>query len=156
MPRRPVEAVMNRDVITIAPESTARDAERTLAQHRISGAPVVDEAGHLLGVVSHSDLVSADAARPTVAAVGAFFTDEDELRDVGSLPADPGQLLRVRDVMTPEVLSVSPDTPLHAAARIMREHRVHRLLVVEGKRLCGIVSALDLLLALEEMGRSLE
>lgn len=56
--------------------------------------------------------------------------------------------------MSRHVLSVAPDAPLTEAARLMRQHRVHRLLVVDGETLCGIVSALDLLIAIEEASPS--
>lgn len=149
MPHRAVSAVMNREVRTLRPEMTAREAEQLLAAHHISGAPIVDAQGRVLGVISQSDLVRYDAARTSVAAVGAFFTDVDEYRDLAALPADEG-LLRVDALMTREVLAVRPEAPLTEAARRMRQHRVHRLLVIEDDRLRGLVTALDLLRAIEE------
>lgn len=149
MPRRPVRAVMQPEVVTLSPEMSAREAERVLAEHRIGGAPVVDEQRRVLGVLSQSDLVRFDAERPSAAAVGAFYSDLDEYRDIAALPADES-LVRVEQLMRRSVLSIGPDAPLREAAERMRQHRVHRLLVVEGGVLRGVVSALDLLIAVDQ------
>jgi CBS domain-containing protein len=139
---------MQREVVTLDPEMSARDAERLLAEHRIGGAPVVDGSGRVLGVVTQTDLVRLEAAPPSAAAAGAFFRDLDEYRDLAALPASES-LVPVTRVMSRDVLSVAPDAPLQEAAHRMREHRVHRLLVVEDGRLRGVVSALDLLIAVD-------
>lgn len=149
MPRRPVRDVMQTEVVTLRADMSARDAERVLAEHRIGGAPVVDEAGRVLGVLSQSDLVRLDAAPPSTGATGAFFSDVEDYRDLAALPAGES-LIPVTRVMSTEVLSVAPDTSARDAAHRMREHRVHRLLVVEDGVLRGVVSALDLLIAVDE------
>ena len=149
MPRRPVRAVMQREVVTLRAETSARDAERMFAEHRISGAPVVDDAGRVLGVLSQSDLARLEAQRPSAASTGAFFSDVDDYRELAALPAAQS-LVRVDTLMRRDVLSIEPDAPLQEAARRMREHRVHRLLVVEGGELRGVVSAFDLLVAVAE------
>ncbi len=147
MPERSVESVMQRDVVTLRPESSAREAERLLATHRIGGAPVVDEAGRVVGVLSQSDLGRLEAERPSTAAAGAFFSDVDDYREIGALPA-AASVVPVARLMSREVLSVSPAATLAEAARRMRERRVHRLLVVENGALRGVVSAFDLLVAI--------
>jgi len=149
MPRRPVRTVMQPQVVTLRPEMSARDAERLFAEHRIGGAPVVDDAGRPVGVLSQSDLVRLDAAPPTAAAAGAFFSDVDDYRDIAALPADES-LVPVSRVMSARVLSIEPDATIEEAARRMRAHRVHRLLVVEHGVLRGVVSAFDLLVALDQ------
>lgn len=149
MPHRPVHTVMQARVVTLRPEMSARDAERILAEHRLSGAPVVDEQQRVLGVVSQSDLVRLDAEPPSTAAAGAFFSDVPNYEDLGTLPADES-MVRVDAVMSRNVLAVAPGDPLTKAAGLMREHGVHRLLVVENGTLRGILSALDLLIAIEQ------
>jgi CBS domain-containing protein len=140
---------MQTQVVALRPEMSAQDAERLFAEHELTGAPVVDDTNRVLGVVSQSDLVRLDTAPPSTATAGAFFTDIASYADLGALPADES-MVRVDALMSHRVLSVAPESPLTEAARLMREHRVHRLLVVDGDRLCGIVSALDLLIAIEE------
>lgn len=149
MPRRPVRSVMQSEVIALRPEMTAREAERVLARHRLGGAPVVDDRRRVLGVLSQSDLVRFDADRPSTAATGAFFTDVEDYRDLAALPADES-LVTVAQIMSRDVLAVAPEASLAEAARLMREHRVHRLLVLEDGVLCGLVSALDLLVAVDQ------
>jgi CBS domain-containing protein len=149
MPERPVEAVMQREVVTLRPEASVRDAERLFAEHRIGGAPVVDDAGRLVGVLSQSDLARVEAERPSTAAAGAFFSDVDDYRDLAAAPAAPS-VVPVARVMSREVLSIAPGATLAEAARRMRERRVHRLLVVEDGALRGIVSAFDLLVAIAD------
>lgn len=149
MPHRPVQAVMQTQVVTLRPEMNARDAERLLTEHRLTGAPVVDDAQRVLGVVSHTDLVRLDAQPPSTASAGAFFSDVPEYDDLGDLPADE-TLVLIETIMTRTLRTVGPSDPLTHAARLMRQHGIHRLLVVEDQRLCGIVSSLDLLVAIEE------
>lgn len=149
MPERSVESVMQRAVVTLHPESSARDAECLLAEHRIGGAPVVDDAGRVVGVLSQSDLGRLEAERPSTAAAGAFFSDVDDYRDIGTLPA-AASVVPVARLMSQDVLSVAPGATLAEAARRMRERRVHRLLVVEDGALRGVVSAFDLLVAIAE------
>jgi CBS domain-containing protein len=151
MPYRTVADLMQAEVVTLHPEMSAREAQRVLASHHISGAPVVDDAGGVLGVVSQADLARLEAERPTTAAAGAFFTDVADYRELAALPADEG-LVRVESLMQRRVLSVPPGTEIAEAAARMREHRVHRLLVTEGGRLRGVVSAFDLLRVLAEPG----
>jgi len=149
MPHRPVRAVMQSRVVTLRPDMTARDAERILAEHRLTGAPVVDDAQRVLGVVSQSDLVRLDAQPPSAATAGAFFSDVAAYDDLGTLPADES-MVRLDTLMSRNVLAVAPGDPLTQAARLMRQHGVHRLLVVENGTLCGMISALDVLIAVAE------
>ncbi len=149
MPHRPVRAVMQSKVVTLRPDMSAQDAEQILAEHRLTGAPVVDDAQRVLGVVSQSDLVRLDVRPPSTATTGAFFSDVAAYDDLGTLPADES-MVRLETLMSPNVLAVAPDDPLTEAARLMRRHRVHRLLVVENGTLRGVLSALDLLIAIEE------
>lgn len=149
MPRRPVRDVMQRQVVTLRPEMSAREAERVLVGHRIGGAPVVDDAGRVVGVLTQSDLVRLDAEPPSAAAAGAFFSDVADYRDLATLPAGE-HLVPVASVMSRDVLSIAPDASLEEAARRMRERRVHRLLVIEDGVLRGVVSALDLLVAIDD------
>ncbi len=72
----------------------------------------------------------------------------EEYQDLAQVPIEHHNQ-PVEEAMTREVLTVTPDTDVWEAARLLREHRVHRLLVVEDSKLVGLVSALDLLGALE-------
>lgn len=119
-----VRDLMSPVVLTVAPDDSAKSAAQRLAQAGISGAPVRDEAGALVGIVSHSDLTNVRLAgsrrRPTVS-----------------------------DVMTPDLLGVYADDPAVAAALEMSNHDIHRVLVwnADGE-VAGIVTSLDLVKAI--------
>ena len=148
-PRRVFE-LMNPDVVTLRPEHTLVEAQELLATKSVSGAPVVDASGRVLGVVSQNDLVRKAAHPDTVAQAGQFFSSVEDYADLGETPVPAGSM-RVADVMSKRVFSVNRDTGVAVAANIMRERRIHRLLVTDRGVLVGIVSSLDLLRVVEEL-----
>jgi len=116
-----VKKVMTTDVITLSPEDTPREALRTLVRHSISGAPVVDEEGHLLGIVSEYDLIET-LYKPEI-----FHA-------------------RVREIMTASVFSVRETTTLSEIANLFVAHRIRRLPVLSPDgHLMGLVCRRDLL-----------
>lgn len=114
---------MQTDVLTVSPETSLVDIHRMLVQEEIHGAPVVDDDGRVCGVITSLDLLRPGA---------------DDLE-----PA----LLTAADVMTREVVAVSPDMPVAEVAQTMREQHVHRVLVIEDHELLGILTTFDLLRA---------
>jgi CBS domain-containing protein len=138
--------LMTPDVVTV-PEATPVIAiARLLAERGISAVPVVGADGTVKGVVTEADLIRRLAGEED-APLGWF----------GSLFADPARLADqyarthgavAADIMTEEVLSVSPDTTAAHIAHMMEEHGVRRVLVMQEGRLKGIVSRADLLRAL--------
>ncbi|MFI9025220.1 CBS domain-containing protein [Streptomyces sp. NPDC053560] len=142
MHHRSVSDVMNRDVVTAEPAMVFKDIARLLAQHRISGAPVVDGDGKVLGVVSETDLM----ARQTV-------QDDERPRRFPHLTLDGARAVRaksrattVADLMTKPAITVGPRQSLVEAARVMARHHCNRLPVIDAEgRLMGIVTRGDLL-----------
>lgn len=137
--------VMHKRVVTVRPNMLVRELARLLDEKRISGAPVVDRDGRIVGVVSKSDLV------------------HHELDDVDAHEAEDSHLpkgfhiespdrTRVADIMTPSVVEVPKDAPVSGLARMMRRRRIHRVFVTQGRKLQGIVTTLDLLRLLEKKG----
>lgn len=141
---------MNPDVVALAPGTTVPEAQALLARRSVSGAPVVDAAGHVLGVVSQNDLVRSAAHPDTAGHKGMFFTSDEDFEDLAETPA-PSSATTVREVMTRRVHHVSRDTGVAVAANVMRERRIHRLLVTERGVLVGVVTSLDLLRVVEEL-----
>ena len=140
--------VMTRGAITVTAESTVEDAARLMLSRRISGLPVVDASGALAGMLTEGDLLRR-------AEIG---TERRHARWV-ELLLGPGRLARdyvqthagkVGAIMTREVVSIAPNTPLDAAVALMEKHRVKRLPVLEHGRLVGILSRANLLAALVE------
>ena len=148
-PRRVFE-LMNPDVVSLRPDQSVAEAQQLLAARSVSGAPVVDESGRVLGVVSQNDLVRTAAHPDTAEHSGQFFSSVEDYADLGATPVQAGSI-RVSEVMTKRVFSVNRDTGVAVAANIMRERRIHRLLVTDRGVLVGIVSSLDLLRVVEEL-----
>ena len=148
-PRRVLE-LMNPDVVTLRPEHSVAEAQEILSAKSVSGAPVVDDAGRVVGVVSQNDLVRRTTHPDTAEHAGQFFSSIEEFADLGATPVAAGSV-RVADVMSKRVYSVGRDTGVAVAANIMRERRIHRLIVTDKGVLVGIVTSLDLLRVVEEL-----
>ena len=149
--QRTIAEIMQKKVKTIGPDRTLPDLERELLRWRIGAMPVVERGGKLVGIVSRSGVVRqlclerslgeamADAYRDQT---DASFAVQAESA-IGGAIGQRMERLRVRDVMISEVLTVPPDLPVVKAAQLLIERRIHRLPVVEGEKLVGIVSSLD-------------
>jgi CBS domain-containing protein len=144
-----VGELMNPDVVSLRPEMTVPEAQELLASRSVSGAPVVDAAGRVVGLVSQNDLVRSAAHPDTAEHKGVFFTSDEDFEDLGQTPL-PASATRVEEVMSRKIYQVARDTGVAIAANIMRERRIHRLLVTDRGVLVGVVTSLDLLRVVEE------
>uniref|UniRef100_A0A7V4G7E7 CBS domain-containing protein n=1 Tax=Desulfobacca acetoxidans TaxID=60893 RepID=A0A7V4G7E7_9BACT len=138
--------IMTREVITVNVDASVEDLARLLETHRISGVPVLDQDGALVGVVTQSDLVrrSRDLELPpalNILDIHLFL--ETPSRFLKRLTQLLGN--RVGEVMTPHPVVVAPDTPVQEIARIMDTQKVHTLPVMAEGKLVGIVGKLDLI-----------
>lgn len=143
-----VKDVMNPDVMTVSDDMTTDDLVRYLNEHEISGAPVVDGQGHLVGVVSMTD-IGRNLAEPSdfASPPSEFYrdtADELTLEDLGQRFVEE-HTVTVRHVMTPVVQQVPVTASVVEAARIMIEHHIHRLVVTKNRQPVGIVTSMDLL-----------
>ena len=148
--RRRVGELMNPDVVSVRPDMTVPEAQDLLSRRSVSGAPVVDARGRVLGVVSQNDLVRSTAHPDTAAKTGQFFTSVEEYEELGLTRVAPSSQ-RVADVMSRQVYHVGRDASAAVAANIMRERHIHRLLVLDKGVLVGVVTSLDLLRVVEEV-----
>lgn len=141
--------IMHRRVITVKPFMTLREVATVFTEHRITGAPVVDVNGKLVGVVSQTDLVRHERESPRgVAEITGYYRGPD----VGDMPQgfqlEAPDFTRVSQVMTPAIHSADEKTGVKELARMMLRHHIHRVVITRGGRLSGIVSSLDLLKAI--------
>lgn len=139
--------VMQSDLVSVRAGDTLEEVERVVADARVGGVPVLDDDGHMLGVLSTKDLVrchAEDAERPEDVGFEDTVLDAEETEPVAFQRAN-GTAVCAGDVMTTEVETIGPDTSLVDAARTMVTNGVHRLVVVDHGRLVGIVSTMDLL-----------
>lgn len=114
-----VDQLMTRNVKTATPDELVEDVAKRLAFHNVTGLPVEDWDGSVIGIVSELDVI-------------------DKIGEI------------IRDVMTPDVITVRPDTPIDEAAMLMAQRGIKRLPVLEDGKLVGILSRADIVRALAE------
>jgi CBS domain-containing protein len=145
--------IMQSSILSIAPNTPLAAVQRMFFEEEIHGAPVVDETGAVLGIVTSMDLVRSgaeqgDDARTRPAAVDYLaevleFSPGDWASAEGRLEGYFGGLVAA-DVMTEKPVSVDVTTPVAKVAQALTQNRIHRVLVFDGDQLCGIVSSSDL------------
>ena len=116
--------VMVKDVITVTESMPLKDVARMFIEKKITGAPVVNVEGELVGVISETDII-----RKTTS-IGAWS------------PNTVGQ------IMTRPAVTVSPDETLQRVCEMMYNRRIHRVVVAEGARIKGILTTMDILRAI--------
>lgn len=124
-----VAELMETQVRTVRPDASVADAIVTMADGHVSSLPVVDGHGRMMGVISNTDVLAAEAE----AAEGSVQTLLDDTP--------------VQAIMSPRPLAVSPETLLSEAAQQMLYADVHRLYVVDEDRVVGVFSSMDLVRA---------
>jgi CBS domain-containing protein len=152
---RPITAadLMNPEVLTVPDDMTVRELARFLVENDITGAPVEDDAGRLVGVVSVFDiarLLGEDEAdfeleESEEHAPGNGASDADGLDDENDDDDEDDEDLLVEDIMTPAVWSVPEEATVPEVAALMLKEHLHRLVVVREDEPVGIISTSDLL-----------
>jgi CBS-domain-containing membrane protein len=138
--------IMNSEVITITDESTVKELARILAIHQISGVPVINDQGKLVGVVTESDLIyqTKKVHIPTVITIldSVFYLENpDKMGDEMKKMAGT----KVKDILTSSPVTVTEDTPLDEIATIMAEKNMHTLPVVNKGGLVGVIGKKDII-----------
>ena len=116
--------VMIKDVVTVAETMPLKEVTILFKEKRITGAPVVDANGELVGVISETDII-----RKTTS-IGAWS------------PSTAGQ------IMTRNAVTVAPDESLQRVCELMFNRRIHRVVVAEGRQIRGIITTMDILRAI--------
>lgn len=143
-----VRDIMTRPVIFATVDMTIRELMDLLREKGISGVPVTDDELRLVGVISEADLIRLDLAGQ------AEPHDSFSLRE-GVMSVERTYTMeqldqRVSEVMVAKVLTVDASAPIKAACTLFAEHRVHRLVVMEGDEIAGIVTPVDIVRALAD------
>ena len=125
-----VAELMQRKVKTVRSQASVAEAIVSLADAHISGMPVVDGAGKVIGVLSTTDVLTAEAEADDPASRQALFENTE-----------------VREIMTPRPFIIAPGEDIREAARRMLYADVHRLFVAEGDQIVGIISTTDIVRA---------
>ncbi|ADW17263.1 CBS domain containing membrane protein [Desulfobulbus propionicus DSM 2032] len=138
--------IMTREVITVNARTSVRELAALLLSHKISGAPVVDEAGKVIGVVTESDLIfqNKKVHLPTAFAIlDAFVFLEPPDRMKEELRKMAGT--RVGDICSTPLISVGPETDLEELATLMAEKKMHTLPVMAEGTLVGVIGKSDII-----------
>jgi len=140
--------VMTENVVSVPDFLDLRELGKLLVDRNISGAPVVDNDQNLVGVVSLTDLVLYNLSRDDELVFESDFYHSARMDSQHLLPGfqiEDCNTGTVSDIMTPVVHSVTENASISSVSRIMTKHHVHRVIVRKGKKIRGIISALDLL-----------
>jgi CBS domain-containing protein len=137
--------IMTKDIITVKPATTIEDLAHILIKHQISGTPVVDEDGNLIGIVTENDLISKNKKLhiPTILRLFDAFIPlgtsrlEEEIKRMAAFT--------VGEICTRNVVTCDEDMSIEDVATMMTEKKIHLLPVLKERRLVGIIGKKDLI-----------
>jgi CBS domain-containing protein len=141
-----VKDIMTKEVITVMPEAEIIYATKLLLENGINGVPVTNETGKLVGILCQSDLIAQQKKLP----VPSFFSFLDGLIALTSMKQFEKEVqkiaaITVAQAMTPNPVTVRPDTDIEAVAALMVDNNFHTIPVVDEGELVGIVGKEDIL-----------
>ncbi|MDI1267260.1 MAG: CBS domain-containing protein [bacterium] len=143
--------IMTKDVTTVTPHTSIRDAASIMLKCHFSGLPVVDDSGSLVGMVSQSDFLRRAETGTVRKRTGILQLFSSAGKLANEFVHEHGR--KVQDVMTTDVLTIGEQTTLSEIVALMEKHDVKRLPVMSGKILAGIVTRTNLLQAVASMAR---
>lgn len=141
-----VKDIMTKELITVSPDTEIVRATKLLLENRINGIPVTDETGKLVGILCQSDLIAQQKKLP----IPSFFTFLDGLIALTSMKQIEKQVqkiaaITVAQAMTPNPVTVQPETDIEKVAALMVDKNFHTIPVVDEGELVGIVGKEDIL-----------
>jgi len=141
-----VKDIMTKKLITVLPETEIVQAAKILLENRINGVPVVDQTGNLVGILCQSDLISQQKTLP-IPSLFTFLDGYIHLTSRKQLEKQARKIAAtsVAEAMTPEPVTVGPETGIQAVAALMVDHNFHTLPVLDEGKLVGIVGKEDIL-----------
>jgi predicted transcriptional regulator len=142
--------IMSSPVITVRDNLSIKDVTATFKSKKITGAPVINEYGTPVGVISYDDIVRHEPKHTTVAEniSSEFILSGSGTRETsGKKERDPGtkKVEYVRDIMTPFIYRVDESTSVGKLVDVMLEGNIHRIFVSRGDDIVGVITALDIL-----------
>lgn len=146
--------VMVSPVFTVKPTSSVKETAKTFLERKISAAPVVDEQGKLVGIISEGDLIhrsEAGTERQRPRWLESFISNETLAAEYTRAHAR-----KVADIMTRQVITAEPDRPLHEIAALLERNAIKRVPIVKDGQLVGIVSRANLVQAVATAKQALE
>jgi len=140
------KSIMVRKVISVGLEMTVREAAKLFHDNKISGAPVVDANGGLVGVISQTDM-ARHRVRGALSKDGSYWNPESAAGIIFGETERSSASIKVKEIMTKHVFSASESTPVRDIMRIMVKEKIHRVIITSDGKLCGVLSTMDVLRA---------
>lgn len=144
--------IMSKHVVWITEDMSVDNAMSLFIEEMISGAPVVDDDGNMTGVVSMRDFLKNGSLKTGFSAdreEAIFYNESWELpisrEEASSFHLETGKDLKVSEVMTPIVFNADVETPVEELAETMLKGRIHRMVILDGDELAGLVTTMDML-----------
>lgn len=149
--------IMTKDIITVSPEAEIAQATKLLVEKGINGVPVVDGKGNLVGIICQSDLIAEQKKLP-IPSLFTFLDGFIRLTSIKHLEKEVRKIaaITVADAMTPNPVTVKPETSLEEVATLMVEKNFHTLPVMEAGKLVGVIGKEDVLKTLMQSPKTLE
>ncbi len=138
--------IMTSEIITVSPDTEIATAAKILLEKRINGLPVMDAFGRLVGILCQSDLVAQQKSFP-IPSVFTLLESFIPLTSIKRIDKEVEKIaaLEVKQAMTPDPVTVNPETDIEDVAKLMVDQKYHTLPVVEGDKVVGIIGKEDVL-----------
>ncbi|MCK4838236.1 MAG: CBS domain-containing protein [Desulfobulbaceae bacterium] len=138
--------IMTRKIITVELDLAVSELADLFWENRIGGAPVVDESGKLLGIVTESDLID-QSKKVHIPTIMTILDSMIFLENPAKLDKEMKKMTgtKVKDIYSNEVVTVNEDTPMSELATIMADRRMHTLPVVKDEKIVGVIGKADII-----------
>lgn len=158
MPKRKIQGIMTKDVITAEPKDTIKDVIKKLSDNGISGLPVINKDNEVVGMVSETDILQAlktesrtlSLVFPSSHALGMTFEETKNHRALKEAMKEV-QNIKIEKIMKTDVISVNPENTIAEVSSIMTKHNINRVPVVKKDKLIGIVTRGDIIKGLSKV-----
>lgn len=156
-----VRQIMVKKVITLSPTETIKEAVEKFAEHNISGCPVVDENGQVVGIFTETDFLASLKTHqrevrmlyPPYIPIGISFVETKKQKEILSVIKEMSGT-KIEKVMKTNVVKVAPEEKIEHALQLMVENKINRLPVVKDNKIVGIVTRGDLIKGIYEESTS--
>ena len=148
--------VMVTNVIAVGSNASVQEVADILLTNRISAAPVVDDHGELIGIISEGDLIRRAQSGTERHRSWRLEIIASESKEDLAIEYVKSHASKVGDVMTHEVITATPGTPLRDVAALLEKNRIKRVPIVERGKMVGIVSRANLVQALATLRKDIE
>jgi CBS domain-containing protein len=147
-----VEEVMTKKVVTLKLSQTISEAVEELAEHGISGAPVVDDSGNMVGMITEKDILNAlktksktvEMVYPSLSVLSVAFVEKDSIKETMEAFTEIANM-KVADIMIADILFAEKGTDLASVVEVMSKKGINRLPIMDSGKLVGIVSRADII-----------